>query len=48
MDGMTERTALLLGEDGVERLKKPMCCCLAWAVWAAMRPRPWPGPGWAA
>ena len=47
MNGMTERTALLLGEDGVERLKKAHVLLFGLGGVAAMWPRLWPGPGWA-
>lgn len=48
MDGMTERTALLLGEDGVERLKKAHVLLFGLGGVGSYAAEALAGPGWAA
>ena len=39
------RTALVLGQEGVEKLHAAHVIVFGLGAWAAMRPRHWPGRG---
>lgn len=45
MEEMFARTALLLGEEGLEKLKRARVAVFAWAASAARRRRPSRGRG---